>query len=165
MVWNQDRQSVGLAGSGGASQKVLWREREREKNQGRDRERERDICHTVIHRRGSCSSLQSSSGSNGSPGRVDMTQWLPSGATPCPAQPRPSCCTHHCLLPVGGSCQTAAMEHMRRGTVEPLIMDTLNRIRKHFKGPFPVLLVHFNLRKEDNLSIKYKMAGPKISTI
>ena len=31
--------------------------------------------------------------------------------------------------------------------------------------PFPIAFMHFNLRKEDNLSIKDKMAGPKVSFI
>ena len=36
------------------------------------------------------------------------------------------------------------------------IMSTLNKRHnsKNLKGPFSIILVHFNLRREDNLSIK-----------
>ena len=54
-------------------------------------------------------------------------------------------------------------------TVEPPMKDTPNKghDRKHLSikdtllGPFSIILVHFNLRRDDNLSIKYEMAGPK----
>ena len=56
-------------------------------------------------------------------------------------------------------------------TVEPLIKNTPNK-RKNLsmthlvpKVHFPIILVHFNLRREDNLSIKDKMPGPNVSII
>ena len=38
-----------------------------------------------------------------------------------------------------------------------MIMDTPSK--GHNKSPFSTILVHFNLQREDNLSIKDKMAG------
>ena len=55
-------------------------------------------------------------------------------------------------------------------TVELQIKDTRNKghsreknlsIKDTLRGPFSIILVHFNFRREHNLSIKDKMAGPK----
>ena len=51
-------------------------------------------------------------------------------------------------------------------TVEPLIMKTPNK--EHHKNLYikdTHQLVHFNLQREDNLSINDKMAGPNVSII
>ena len=51
-------------------------------------------------------------------------------------------------------------------TVEPSIMKTPNKEhhkKSLYKGHTPI--IHFNLQREDNLSIKHKMAGPNVSII
>ena len=49
--------------------------------------------------------------------------------------------------------------------MEPLIKDTLNKGKNSLHFEVPSTVVHFNLRREDNLSIKDKMAHPNVSTI
>lgn len=50
--------------------------------------------------------------------------------------------------------------------LEPLIKDTRNNsFKSHIWSPSPIVIVDFNLRKEDIFSIKDKIAGPNISII
>ena len=52
--------------------------------------------------------------------------------------------------------------------VEHLIVDTVKRTQDTVKDTlFSIILVHthFNFRREDNISIKDKLAAPNVSTI
>ena len=57
-----------------------------------------------------------------------------------------------------------------RSTVEPPIKDTPNKdtigkkfsIKDTLQGPKSIILVHFNLQREDNLSIQDKMSVPNM---